>query len=204
MRPGRDSWFTVCVELNSLALWNRAVFSTDDDWRTATVPSGPRETAMAAQSRRLNVELRCLGDCRPQRLRISSRSEVAVKSENGGPEQMEINPKPVLTENAVGSENAEVTIIRVSRSLYHPFRQRFSPFRTNWPFSKRTRRVTGASTAPTDRCGCCYRDCGRFEAEACESFNPTRSSGPSRHRGQNGSGPALVKQVLKSLGSCGV
>ena len=51
-------------------------------------------------------------------------------------------------------------------------RWRFSPFGTNWPFSKTTRRVTCASTAPIDCCGLCYRDSGRVWRHSLQIVQP--------------------------------
>ena len=102
----------------------------------------------------------------------------------------------MLTENSVGSENAEVIIreimvastmtsVLIAFSLWSPpvfgpvpaCTRRFSPFVTNWPFSTRKHRVAFASSPTTDSCGFCCRDSGRVGARACRWSSPTRSSG---------------------------
>jgi hypothetical protein len=55
-----------------------------------------------------------------------------------------------------------------------PCRRRFSRSVTNSQFSKRTRRLACASSAPTGSCGFCYRDGGLVGAIVCTSFAPIR------------------------------
>jgi hypothetical protein len=82
---------------------------------------------------------------------------------------------PVGSENSVRSENAEFQSFVRSWWLPQPVppsRQRSSHFVTNSRFSKRTRRVTCASTAATGSCRLCCSDCGPAGGDVYRWFSP--------------------------------
>ena len=120
--------------------------------------------------------------------RIADSSDLATGSPVSSCPARTLPDLPVLTENSVGCENAEVTIIRgsmVATMMSSLFIALFafvaSSFWTRGALQaeilalrhqlavlqKTAPRLTCASTALTDCCGFCYRDSGPVGAAAC-------------------------------------
>jgi hypothetical protein len=92
--PGKDSWFKVCLELNSIAPWNRAVFSAGDDLANHSLTEGRLGVITHKESNFIY-----LGVCRSQKSEVipsnpvngSRAGDFGIGSARHSPPQIGLN-----------------------------------------------------------------------------------------------------------------